>query len=209
MKSFCMFREDTLSPIFESQYNLLTGVIENVPVDKFKCILPTYFSTDYQVPVNYNLHLAKEYYIMALQLTNGLLAFNFYDIGVTVVAKSGVYVLLLEGCSLKFHDNVSLEGQNIFNYDKFPIGTYKTVVRQLDVPQTPCFLVVDSEGNFLTEHGVVSSTKIVKGRTVEELVDLKGTIGAYREGFDGMLLNSLDEQFKFKVTGDRLTYIKV
>lgn len=210
MRSFCMFREDVRSPIFESHYNLFTGTIDNVPLDKFECKLPSYFSTDYQVPVNYSLHLPKEYYIMALTLTNGLVAFNFYDVGVTVISKSGVFVMLLEGCTIKSHENVSIEEENVFKYDKFPIGVYKTVVRQLDVPQTSCYLLVDSNGNFLTDQGLVtSSIKEVKERTIDELNKMPGIIPVYREGFDGMLMNSLDEQYKFKVKDNKVYYTKL
>lgn len=209
MISFCMFREDIRSPIFESKYDLKEGTIANIPEEKFKCVIPSYFSTDYEVPVNYSLPLSKEYYIMALQLTNGLVTFNFYDIGVTVIAKSGIYVLLIESLKIQFHDTVSIEDQNVFNYNKYLIGVYKTVVRQLDVPQNICFLLVDSDGIFLTEQGTVSINDKVKERSVEEISSMKGIVGIYRQGYDGLLLNSLDDLYKFKVIGSKFHYTKV
>lgn len=198
MKSLCLFREDVNSPIFESEFDYYSGTIKNVPEDKFQINLDSYFIDRYEVPRDMLTPFDRSYYVMALKYTDGLFATRFYDIGVTVVSKDSISILLLKDLSITEYPDKKPKG-NIFNYKKFPIGRYKTVVNQLDVRNPIYFLTVDEEGTFLTNNGVVSSG-ITTSRTHEELLNLQGFVKTVREGFDGILLDNSGTLKKFIVS---------
>lgn len=205
MKSYCIFREEYNAPLFESLYDLKTGLIDSVPSDKFEYKLPKLFVDEYTVPANFGLSHSKEFYILALKLTNGLLATNFYDIGITVFTRSNVIVMFLDGCNLKVYEDIDLSSQNIFRYNKFPIGMYKTIVRQLDISETQCCLYVDDKGFFLTDEGVVA-TFITTPRKLEEVYSIKGLIPAWRDGYDGILINNRNEHKIYKAVNGSVKY---
>lgn len=203
MKSHCLFREDVKSPIFESVYDFNTGQINNVPPTKFKYVLPDFFIREYDLPVNYGLSIPREYYILALQITNGLVAVNFYDVGVTVITKDSIVVLFFEGLSTKYYEDLNMFKGNIFNYNKSYVGVYKTVVIQLDIPQNQCYLVVDDQGDFVTNKGIVK-TGITNFKSLDEVMEIPGCVPAWRDGFDGILYDNDNCLRKFKIEDDKV-----
>lgn len=205
MKSFCVFREEINSPIFESEYDFRSGLINGVTSDKFQYKVPWEFIDRFELSPDFGSAQYREYYMLALQYTNGLVAFNFYDVGITVISKDSVYVMFLEGFNVNHYLDIGNSG-NIFKYPKYPIGLYKTVVRQLDVSQSQCCLYVDDNGRFLHENGTVSVYKrgFSKDLSVEEILSIKGAVTAWRDGYDGVLLDSEKEPFKFKVRGNHV-----
>ena len=198
MTSFCMFREDEYAPIYESVYDFSTGTIQNVPISKFLCHLPDYFSTEFDVPVNYGMRFDRAFYVLALQLTRGLAAFNFYDVGVTVLSREGVFVLLKEGTNLKYFDDTQKYVTDVFSYKKNYIGTYKTLVTQFDVPMAHSLLVADDEGNILTNKGVIKYG-VTSGVDKMELFNLN-CIKVWRNGLDGVILTDTGDFVPYKIS---------
>jgi hypothetical protein len=202
VKSYCIFREDIHSPIFESEYDLNTGLIDNIPDYKFKCKLSKYFINEFDVPEDYGSRFMKEYYIKAIQMCNGLIAFNFYDAGITVITKNSIFVYFIENGVIREYKE---EFKNIspFNYNKNYIGTYKTEVIQFDIEHNFCLLCVDNEGVLLTENGEIR-TDIVNFRGFSDILNISGSISIWRDGFDGLLYDNENNLLRYKLFKDNL-----
>lgn len=204
MKSYCMFRESVNAPIFESSYIFETGEILRVPVEKFLYKLPEEFSTRFDTPSGYGIPASKDYYVLALQLTGGLVALNFYDVGITVITKSKIFVFFFADKSIKEYQDID-SSANVFKYDKTVIGIYKTVVRQLGVSQRKCSLIVDNAGDFVTNTGVVN-TGVVYKPTVDELKLVGSGVSQWLKGYDGVLINNDGVPVTFKVNNNKIEY---
>lgn len=203
MKSYCVFREDVNSPIFSSNYDFNKGTIDCVPTNKFCVKLPKYFYSEFQTPLLFGSPFNESFYIMALQATKGLMATNFYDVGVTVVSKDEVNLLLLNNRSIKPKE-VDMSSFNVFNYKKVPIGVYKTLVKQFDVEQNFCFLnVCEEDKKFLTDTGEVD-TGLTVLNNVSEHGKISSHIRAWRDGYDGILLDDDCIQRRYKIKQNKV-----
>ena len=201
-KSFCIFREDVNAPIFESEIDFTTGCIKNIPKEKFNCKLPDYFYKDFKTPPNFNGKFDKSYYIMALYQTKSLVAFNFYNVGITCLTTQGIVVMLIEDKMLKHYDNTAQYTTNLFNYKKKYIGSYKAVLTQFDIPINFSVLTVDEEGKTLTSTGVID-TGFKDGKTLEEIGKVS-SIKAWRDGYDGIILDKDNNLFNYRFINNKL-----
>lgn len=208
MKSFCMFRETISSPLFETIYDFETGTLECVGTDKFEFKLEDYYYKQYKTPMGYGSPVARDYYVLALQLTNGLFAVNFYDIGIISVAQGEIFIILFEGLRVESKQKFKPEQFNLFNYPMFPIGMYKTVVRQLSIVQQQCCLMVGENGEFVTNHGVVR-TGVVVPRDKTEVYSMTGLVSVWRKGYDGILYDNDGIQRIYKVDRNEIKYKEV
>lgn len=202
MKFFCMFRENIDSPVFESMYDFNTGCIDNVPKSKFNVILDDYFWNDGYNPHDFGLPHDYSFYMMALQLTKGLFVVNYYDVGITVVSKEGIYLFLLGDKTCKYCGEFDCAEFNLFNYKKTRIGMFKTEVSQLDVSRDFNFLYIDDQGRFLTSEGIVD-TGITRKEDVDLKIIMQGCIPAWRNGYDGIVYDE-NNKYYYKIDGTKI-----
>lgn len=203
MKTFCMFREDIKSPIFESIYSYNNGSIEFIPENKFKCILPDLYYKKFDDPCfMHNKYL----YVKAMNRTGALFACNFYDIGITIIGKDFVGIMFISDYDLKMQE-VDTSSFNLFDYNKFSIGLYKTKVNQVEEAQTFVRLLVDEEGVFLNEKGIVN-TNITKFYSEEYINSIKGIVKVWRDGYDGILIDNKKSMYIYNIVNNGVKLIK-
>lgn len=184
--TYCLFRETVNSPLFESRYDFNTGLIDGISKSKFHVKLGRYF-TGFAIPENFILPENKSLYIYALKMLNGLVAFRYYDVGIVVLSKQGVYMVSNETKDFGLYNEEIIGDYLLFNYPHIRIGVYKTVIKQFDIPENSCYLYTDLEGNYLTDKGVVST-----GVTKDIGDDIKkiDKFSVFKEGYSGCYIDN-------------------
>ena len=202
-KSFCLFRESALSPIFESSYDYETGTIEGVPESKFKAKVDArmYSYAPSQFVPHKNADYGMYYYV--LMFTGALMVTNYYDIGYMAIGPGDKLDLYLSGINeFQRPDYVIEDSFVVFPYEKFPIGTYKTVMRQYRVENNYSVLYCDKNGEMLTSNGVVKiPIENPKSCALPLEGIVKGSIRAWRNNYDGMVSVGNDTKLPYNIEG--------
>lgn len=196
IESFCIFREDVNAPIFESKIDFRSGCIKNIPKEKFHCDLPKHFYEEFTTPISFSGMFDKSFYIKALYETKALVAFNFYNVGITCLTPQGIIVVLNQDGMFKDYVDTEKYMKNLFNYKKHYIGSYKAVLTQFDIPINFVALTVDEEGKTLTSEGVID-TGFKDGKTLSK-IGKAPSIKAWRDGYDGIILDKDNNLYKYK-----------
>lgn len=204
-KSPCVFREKTVSPIFQGIYNFETGTIEcgnDILTTTIKFDETYYKSLSYGEQVVPKFLLSE--YMYYLEYFNALLVVPFYDTGVIIVTSTNSFVYYFEHnvintSSYKYHNIDTLFGRKLHK-----VGIYKTIVNSYDIVSTVPYLYVDEDGYFLTSKGYIKTSLGEVNPNDNDLNITSLICGLFAKGYDGIIVDKGDKIRPFIIENCRM-----